>query len=79
MIPEDEARQTAEFPDHFVIEPATRSWSSTSAFDLPGATVCDDGFRYSSDTNRDWLSIPHLRQMISDLYSEDSAKKQSAA
>jgi UDP-N-acetylglucosamine 4,6-dehydratase (inverting) len=64
MIPADEARQTIEFDDHFIIQPGFRSWSSKTPGYLNEGCQCPAGFSYSSDNNAEWLSVPELRQMI---------------
>ena len=72
MIPEDEARQTVELEDHYVIEPAFHWWSKTVGGNRTQARRCPDGFSYSSDNNQHWLSIPELQAMLS---NEDSLDK----
>jgi UDP-N-acetylglucosamine 4,6-dehydratase len=64
MIPADEAKQTIEFDDHFVIEPAFRNWTDQRPKYLAQGNRCPDGFCYSSDVNDHWLSIEQLRSMI---------------
>lgn len=64
MIPADEARQTLEFDQHFVIQPMFHSWTSKPAvYPTPGV-ACPAGFSYSSDSNPDWLSPADLRNLI---------------
>jgi len=62
MIPEDEARQTYEFDDHFVIEPSFSWWNRSAQNN--GGERCPDNFSYSSDNNNDWLTILQLRQLL---------------
>lgn len=64
MIPVDEARQTLEFDDHYVIQPAFRSWTSKPPSYAAAGRPCAEGFSYSSDNNDDWLSIDQLRSLI---------------
>ena len=64
MIPSDEAMQTIEFEDHFIIEPSFRSWSDKAPAYMAEGTRCPEGFSYASDNNTDWLSIDQLRTMI---------------
>lgn len=64
MIPADEARHTLEFDDHFIIQPAFRSWSSKAPAYADEGQPCDEGFSYSSDNNAQWFSIEQLRAMI---------------
>ena len=66
LISEDEARQTVELPDVYIVEPAHPWWSGrdhTEGKRLP------DQFRYSSETNPEWLSIEQL-QVMAGLESE---------
>lgn len=65
MIPEDEARQTLEFRNHFIIQPSFRSWSNDAPDYGDSGVPCPDGFSYSSDNNSDWLTPKKLREMIS--------------
>lgn len=62
MIPADEARQTLEFDDYYVIQPALNWWSAQDAPALARGKPCPDGFSYSSDTNPQWLTIEALRE-----------------
>lgn len=64
MIPADEARHTLEFDDHFVIQPAFRSWSTTPPAYASEGTPCPEGFSYSSDNNEVWLNVDLIREMI---------------
>jgi hypothetical protein len=64
MIPADDARNTLEFSDHFIIQPTFRSWSATPPRYANEGIQCPDGFSYSSDNNRAWLTIDQLRMMI---------------
>lgn len=72
MIPVDEARQTVEFDDHFVIAPINPSWSSPKA-EPAGGRPCPDGFCYSSDQNTSWLTVGELRDMIRTLYDSSAS------
>ncbi len=64
MLPTDEARQTLEFEDHFIIQPSFRMWSSEPPRYASYGTPCKEGFCYASDTNPEWLSVEQLRAMI---------------
>ena len=64
MIPSDEAKQTIEFDDYFIIEPAFRSWTDVEPPYMADGKRCPEGFSYASDNNTDWLSIEQLRSMI---------------
>ena len=61
MISVDDARQTKELDDCYVVQPAFQWWSSDNHSE--GKAV-PEGFSYSSDANKDWLTIPQLQEMI---------------
>lgn len=56
MIPEDDARLTLEFEDHYVIQANQHFGSSNPQLLSRGGVPCAEGFRYSSDTNSWWLT-----------------------
>lgn len=64
MIPADEARQTLEFNNHYIIQPSFRSWTNEAPNYRELGTRCEDGFSYSSDNNAHWLTIEQLRNLI---------------
>jgi UDP-N-acetylglucosamine 4,6-dehydratase len=66
MVPEDNSRETVEFADRYVIQPAFNWWSRDNQ-GLEGARAVPEGFRYSSDNNGDWLDETRLRQLITEL------------
>ncbi len=63
MVTEDDSRSTVELPDRYVIEPAFHWWKRRS-FAEDGAAPVPDGFRYASDTNRQWLDVDGLNRML---------------
>ncbi|MCH2200473.1 MAG: UDP-N-acetylglucosamine 4,6-dehydratase (inverting) [Fuerstiella sp.] len=64
MVPCDEARQTLEFDDHYVIQPTLKYWVNQPPAYIEAGKSCSAGFTYSSDTNNVWLSVPQLRELI---------------
>lgn len=63
MITEDDARATLELPDRYLIQPWFNSWDS-APYIAAGAKPVGDGFRYSSDTNPDWLNEGEIARML---------------
>ena len=63
MITEDDARNTVEFPDRYVIEPNPVAWTGHVLRD--GAAPVEDGFRYASDNNTEWLDAAGLHDLVS--------------
>ncbi|MDP3541399.1 MAG: UDP-N-acetylglucosamine 4,6-dehydratase (inverting) [Elusimicrobiota bacterium] len=72
MVTEDDARDTLEYPDRYVILPASHEWNENLGKKTKGIQRCPDGFRYSSDGNKDWLTVEQLRTMIKGLILEDA-------
>jgi UDP-N-acetylglucosamine 4,6-dehydratase/5-epimerase len=73
LVSEDEARNTLEVDDMYIIQPAHSWWRSenwASGRPLP------DGFRYASDTNSNWLTSQQLQELIA---PEEVVKNQVAA
>jgi UDP-N-acetylglucosamine 4,6-dehydratase len=67
MVAEDDARQTCELEDCYVIEPAFHWWNRDS-YAGAGATRVADGFRYSSDNNKKWVTDEELRAFLRDVH-----------
>ncbi len=61
LISEDEARNTVERDRMFIVRPPETLWER--ALNYEGRAL-PDGFRYSSDTNREWLDIEGIRQLV---------------
>lgn len=64
MIMEDDARHTREFDDHYVIQPEFSWWSE--GYVESGKPLLD-GFKYTSDTNIEWLTIEQLQKLSGDI------------
>jgi UDP-N-acetylglucosamine 4,6-dehydratase len=61
LISEDEARNTVELADMFVIQPTHPWWSKKNW--VNGKPLAE-GFRYMSDTNSQWLTNRELEELI---------------
>jgi UDP-N-acetylglucosamine 4,6-dehydratase len=61
LISEDEARQTLELDDYYVVQPMHPWW-------VPGRWAhvrrVPDGFRFTSDTNARWLQADDLARLV---------------
>jgi len=64
MVSADDARQTAELADRYVIEPTFVEYSRKPFGPEDGAGKVEEGFAYASDNNGDWLSAEGLRAML---------------
>jgi len=63
MVPEDDAHNTFEYDDHFVIR-SLAAGSGNAQFNRNGGRPCPEGFRYSSDNNSRWLSLNELQTLV---------------
>ncbi len=61
LISEDEARNTVERPNMYVVKPPETLWERDLQYD---GEPLPEGFRYSSDTNKQWLDIEGIRRFI---------------
>jgi Predicted nucleoside-diphosphate sugar epimerases len=63
MISIDDARNTIELDDRFIIEPAFAFWDRKPYLES-GARNVAEGFSYSSDSNSEWVSGDDLLAML---------------
>ncbi len=66
MIPSDEARNTLEYSDFYVIQPSYYNWNDKNLKiynNEKGRSVTED-FSYTSDNNPEWFSADQLREAI---------------
>ena len=61
LVSEDEARNTVELDDMYVIQPGHPWWRKEN---WNGARALPDGFRYTSDSNSHWLTNEELQELI---------------
>jgi UDP-N-acetylglucosamine 4,6-dehydratase/5-epimerase len=63
MVSQDDARNTLEFDDFYVIKPMFRFFERR--FNENGSRPVPENFEYNSGTNPWWLTVAELRAMIS--------------
>jgi UDP-N-acetylglucosamine 4,6-dehydratase len=63
MVPEDDSRNTIDCDTYYTILPGFHDWDA-EVVATNGWRRCEPGFRYSSDTNTEWLTVEQLRQML---------------
>jgi UDP-N-acetylglucosamine 4,6-dehydratase len=61
LLSEDEARNAAETDDMYVVQPLHSWWQKGN---WKQARALPEGFRYSSDTNREWLTREELFDLL---------------
>ncbi|PIW26392.1 MAG: UDP-N-acetylglucosamine 4,6-dehydratase (inverting) [Rhodospirillales bacterium CG15_BIG_FIL_POST_REV_8_21_14_020_66_15] len=66
MIPVDEARQTLEFENFYVIRPDFHMWNPEEPrmYNGRAGNPVPEGFSYTSDGNPQWVGAEDLRDMI---------------
>jgi UDP-N-acetylglucosamine 4,6-dehydratase (inverting) len=63
MIGEDDSLYTYEYDDYYKILPAINNWSFSKKLIKSGKRV-EKNFSYTSDNNREWMSIETLQKWI---------------
>src|SRR5580700_92846 len=61
LLSEDEARNALEVEDRYIIQPAHPWWKAEN---WKEGKALSDGFRYSSDSNPQWLTAEDLQELI---------------
>ena len=68
MISVEDARNTLEFDEYYVIQPTADWWKSRSE-GIGGKPVADN-FSYDSGNNTEWLTVEDMQKLIEDLDAE---------
>lgn len=73
LIHEDEARSTVELEDMFVVQPSSALWFG---YDWQSrGKVLPDGYRYTSETNPQWLTADEVRRFVAPFDDHGAAEK----
>ena len=67
MITETDSINTIEFENYYVILPSTQLWDINKFINESNnkkGRKCKIGFRYSSGTNKKWLNVDDIRELI---------------
>ena len=65
MISTDDAINTLEYDDYYVIQPAQPWWDNLEFVDITGGLKVKEQFSYSSENNDKWLSVQELQSILS--------------
>jgi UDP-N-acetylglucosamine 4,6-dehydratase len=68
LIHEDEARSAVELDDMYVVQPSNELWFGHD-WKEKGRSL-PEGFRYSSNTNNDWLTLEQINEIIAPIETE---------
>ena len=70
MVPAEDSARTYEYDKHYIIYPNYNWWSMDKL--ILGGKKVEPGFIYSSETNKDWLSITDIQSKLkTDLDKHD--------
>lgn len=75
LISDGESRHAIAFKDHFVIQPHPRAFDELVTSSNGKVKVCEEGFRYASDSNTDWLTVEELKRLIDQTSDDYSIEK----
>jgi len=67
MITKTDSISTLEFDNYYVIMPSTFMWDIEKFRNESNSSIgemCEEGFTYNSNTNKDFLSVEELKQLI---------------
>ena len=62
MVTPEDSHTTYEYDKHFIVYPQM-AWNDRQQPDLSGKKV-EEGFSYSSGTNKEWLSVEDIRELL---------------
>lgn len=62
MITKEDSASTYEYDRHYIIYPHYNWWNKNKV--IEGGKKVEEGFEYSSGTNKEWLSIDELKERI---------------
>ena len=70
LISEDDARLTLELDDAYIVRPAFHFWTPEAIHETGARPVAED-FRYTSDTNTQWIDAEGLQRLLNEHESGD--------
>lgn len=62
MVTREDSLRTYEYEKHFIIYPHANMWKGRNI--IPGGSLVQPEFEYSSGTNTEWLSVEDLREKL---------------
>lgn len=62
MVTQEDAMHTYEYNDCYVIYPNYNWWDIKQL--IPGGRLVEEGFEYSSEKNKEWLSVEKIQELL---------------
>lgn len=66
MVTKDDSRMTYEYDKHYIIYPHFDWWDSEK-YIIEGGRLVNEGFEYSSEKNKHWLSVDEIKYLLKKL------------
>ncbi len=67
MVPAEDSFRTYEYDRHYIIYPNYDWWRDGDI--IPGGKLVEPGFVYSSETNKEWLTVEDIQRLLKkDIY-----------
>ena len=66
MLTEEESYDAVRRDNYYIICPSEGNWNRDKYCKETGALTVEDGFKYDSGSNNEWLSIQNIQQLIED-------------
>ncbi|MDE6433370.1 MAG: UDP-N-acetylglucosamine 4,6-dehydratase (inverting) [Lachnospiraceae bacterium] len=64
MVTREDSMTTYEYEEHFIIYPHFEWWDKEI---ISGGKLVEQGFEYSSGTNKEWLTVDELKKKITEM------------
>lgn len=65
MITREDSSHTYEYEKHFIVYPNYNWWGEKEL--IPGGKLTEAGFEYSSENNKEWLTIEKIRELLKNM------------
>ncbi len=69
LISEDESRSTFQCKNCYIVEPRQKLVRN------PNAKSCPEGFKYTSEDNKEWLTVKDLRHLVDEISDDYTIEK----
>lgn len=66
MVTKDDSRLTYEYDKHFIVYP-NFEWMNINKVLMPGGKLVEEGFEYSSNSNKEWMNIEEIKQALKSI------------
>ena len=75
LIGEDEARNTIQFKECYIVQSHPPSRKELLKGGGRKGKGCSEGFKYTSDTNTQWLTVKDLKKLVEQISDDYTIEK----